>query len=146
MMGTQGIAHVRTSPVKPRGGRIPQRAIRASAKRHQEHLQKLQPRHGGGGGRIGKKFNPKRRLGALRRRAGVASEIMRDIYHSSEDFRPAATSPIAHRSPANAQWGRLSTRKLEDELSAKKRLRSESASKKIDDGGELKMICATTRH
>ena len=43
---------------------------------------------------------------------------------------------IAHRSPANAQWGRLSTRKLEDELSAKKRLRSESASKKIDDGGE----------
>ena len=119
------------SPIKRRGQQMPQRAIRASAKRHQKHLQKLQPRHGGGGGsRVGEKFNPKRRLGALRRRAGVAAEIMSDVHHSSRSVRPAATSPIARRSSANAEWGKLSSRNLNDEVDVQEKAAQCSTPKK----------------
>jgi hypothetical protein len=142
---------MQVSPVKRRGQqRVPKRAIRASAKRQQERLQMLQPRYGGGGGgggsggRIGQKFHPKRRLGALRRRAGVATEIMSDIHYAGGNVRPAATSPIARRSPASVEWGRRSSRQLEGALAAQEKAAQGRASKKkrnddndgVKDGGE----------
>ena len=129
--------HIHVSPIKKSAqNKSFLSPIRASAKRHQLHLSKLKGRHASAM-RPGQKFNPKRRLGALKRRARVATEVMSDIHHPGGANRPAVTSPISHRSPSNISWGRVSTKNLQKRMSTRAKSKEFSSTNVENDQDDV---------